>query len=73
MAINVTIGESKPQEKPFPKLMLKKGSGGIVYLFHSKFECTIIANGSIGKTYKENYDLTIYCEDYNEPITLQNQ
>ncbi len=78
--INVTIGESKTQEKPFPKLMMVKmdlgkhykNKGMIVYFKESK-KGTVITNG-------ENWGDGDYCEcwamesftDYNEPITLQN-
>ena len=74
--INVTIGESKPQEKPFPKLKTLKDKGGI-FLFVSVNECVCLDTGSTNcwlfgdlsrNSNFEHEDFT----DYNEPITIQN-
>ena len=71
--INVTIGESKTQEKElFPKLMIS-GLGRIV-LFTSKRSGIVMYEkeycfgvGHFSECWA-NEDFT----DYNEPITLQN-
>lgn len=79
--INVTIGESKTQEKPFPKLMI--GSSGSIIEVLSKPDIDGFSNVIIRKSdlftngkYKEKFLLNGVLEtfenDYNEPITLQN-
>jgi len=77
MAINVTIGESKTKEKPFPKLMISLLTDNVV-LFSSPKEGMVVL---LGKRNKCCYEIGEYAKDftmdnftdYNEPITLQNQ
>lgn len=75
MAINVKLGEVKPQEKPFPKLM--KGSEGTLVMFFKSGRGTVISIGKpnhllvIGEYYP-GFTMSEFT-DYNEPITLQNQ
>jgi hypothetical protein len=76
MAINVTLGEVKPQEeKPFPKLM--KGSEGTLVMFFKSGQGTVISTNKpnipllTGEYYK-GFTMSEFT-DYNEPITLQNQ
>jgi hypothetical protein len=72
--INVTIGESKPQEKPFPKLMTLKESKAI-FLFLNKTTCVCLGKGSVLNwevgEYYDNANIDIYT-DYNEAVTIQN-
>ncbi len=76
--INVTLGEAKPQEKPFPKLMIitsnEGGDEGSVILFQSPGVGTTVFTNN--KRYPIGYHCcTWFMErftDYNEPITLQN-
>jgi hypothetical protein len=81
--IKVTIGESKPQEKPFPKLMIGKLNHGIVLALgpsdngEGRYRVIYIdgyLESLIGKT---NEDFLLLSDpnpftDYNEPITIQN-
>jgi hypothetical protein len=77
--VNVTLGEVKPQEKPFPKLMISD-LGQIFYMLGinpDKKECLIGF-----QIHSNGYPVTVdgYSRfmvrakftDYNEPITLQN-
>ena len=71
--INVTLGEAKTQEKPFPKLMIN--AKGCIRLVYPNGDSTIMvsANGRDVFSYQAKYewfagDFT----DYNAPITLQN-
>lgn len=76
--ITVTLGEVKPQEKPFPKLMISteksKVTGRIVF-FKTIGRGTVISVGSVDTVvigeYRINFDMD-YFTDYNEPITIQN-
>ncbi len=80
MAITATIGESKTQEKPFPKLMvLKQGlsddykNKGMVVLFTKNNTGTVIANPenyNIGE-WQQCWSIELFT-DYNEQVTLQN-
>jgi hypothetical protein len=84
MAIKVTIGESKTQEKkPFPKFMQDK-HGHIVFAIEENCEESNhykviyikgFALSDIGHFYDEFYLFSPENPyfDYNEPITLQNQ
>lgn len=83
MSVKVTIGESKTQsEKPFPKLVTLKLSGG-VFLAKSETEIICIDKGDSiwdvfqtrkGEfTFNQSYYYDNYFTDFNEPITLQNQ
>jgi hypothetical protein len=68
--INVTIGKSKTQEKPFPKLM-KQLDTGWVMLFLDEKTCIHIEGIYKGELV-ENYSIDGQTVDFNEPITLQN-
>jgi hypothetical protein len=78
MSVNVTIGESKPQEeKPFPKLMIhkdgtitrfRKSSMG-VHVWAAK---RIIDRGCIMWSELSDINMSEYT-DFNEPLTLQNK
>lgn len=71
--INVTIGESKPQEKPFPKLMIWKDQNLIVYFIKSKTGVVINKGNSPYELFdKQEYFGMDFFTDFNEPITLQN-
>ena len=75
--INVTIGESKPQEKPFPKLMISNDGKSIVFFFNPNFGFPIKDGDNLfaNATYEYNaaglWNLHLFT-DYNEPITIQN-
>lgn len=77
MAINVTLGEVKPQNnKPFPKLMKwNKPNRELIILFQSLKSGTVLFSTSnhwrMGDT-SDDFDMSQFT-DYNEPITLQNQ
>lgn len=80
MAIKVTVGEQKTQEKPFPKFVaLGLGVGGLFLAISEKQILCIDKGGSVWEDgqYCEGHmeyrfdDDNFY--DYNEPITLQNQ
>jgi len=74
--IKVTIGESKPQGNPFPKIKTLKEKGGI-FLFIDRRKCICLDTGSTN-----SWTLGGLCDnsdsehedfaDYNEPITIQN-
>ncbi len=74
--INVTLGEAKPQEKPFPKLMISCDGREPEWIIevHKKDEKVIaihragLYKGDIATEFELNNEFT----DYNEPITLQN-
>jgi hypothetical protein len=72
--IKVTIGESKPQEKPCPKLMTLKESKSI-FLFLNERTCVCLGKGSVLNwevgEYYDGTNISLF-EDYNEPITIQN-
>ncbi len=77
--INVTLGEAKPQEKPFPKLMKSNANQyTLIALFTSKNEGTVLFDDN--KIEEDRYEIGHYSigwsmnkfTDYNEPITLQN-
>lgn len=72
--IEVTIGESKPQEvKPFPKLMIHRD--GTITRFESRGVGVHIYSGLMGCDLWEKYsgiEMSLYY-DYNEPITIQNK
>lgn len=81
MAIKVSVGEPKTQnENSFPKLMMANSNGnndeGIIVLFVSLGEGFVIK--TVPKSYKKigyystNFIMTCF-DDYNEPITLQNE
>jgi hypothetical protein len=75
MAVNVTIGESKPQEeKPFPKLMKSNISSSIVFFIRARHGVMLYSNDKLEKI--GDYDETYYMDkftDFNEPLTLQNK
>ena len=74
--ITVTLGEAKPQEKPFPKLMISALSPNTkddLVLFLSE-KCGVKLSGSGGTIigeYSKDWWME-YFTDYNEPITIQN-
>jgi len=74
--IKVTIGESKPQEKPFPKLMIgecktivlalsKNENSDKTYTVLRVGDCKLLCNFSL-------FNSVNPFADYNEPITIQN-
>jgi hypothetical protein len=73
--INVTIGKSKPQEKPFPKLMTAF-DGNLIAIFYRPKIGTILYVEHETDFYKVGVFLNDWemhgFTDYNEPITLQN-
>jgi hypothetical protein len=72
--ITVTLGEAKPQEKPFPKLMISD-SGDVFYMVREKYGLPLTGSGW-GFHQKEFADFSTYhltFTDYNEPVTIQNQ
>jgi len=73
MAINVTIGESKTQEKPFPKLMINQK--GCIRLFFKDLSSLILVSKTGQFLLLNDRDEVVLSDftDYNEPITLQNQ
>lgn len=75
MAINVTLGEAKTQEKPFPKLMVTTDDERIVFFISPQkgicLKVGSVDNSFVGEYYhKWNMDKFT---DYNEPITIQNK
>jgi hypothetical protein len=70
--IKVTIGESKPQEKPFPKLMKNKyGCIRLVFEDLSSLILVSVEGDDFYYNHKNDYDLSDFT-DYNEPVTIQN-
>ena len=72
--INVTVGEQKPQENEYPKIM--KGDLGSVVLFIAPKKGTLIVKGSNNSSinfgeYYEGWVMDAF-KDFNEKITLQN-
>lgn len=74
--IKVTLGEVKPQEKPFPKLVTLSICGG-VFLAISKTQIVCIKTGQSGWRNGQyevgdfNFSKDFFT-DYNDPITIQN-
>ena len=81
MAVNVTIGESTPQNsKPFPKLMEATSKAnkdhGIIVLFETKGKGVVVM--TVESSEKEvGYWSDAFIEscfiDFNEPLTIQNK
>ena len=75
MAVNVTIGESKPQNsKPYPKLMRSYINGLIVFFIDKG--CGFVLNSPDNSREVGYYSETYFMEnftDFNEPLTIQNQ
>jgi hypothetical protein len=81
MAVNVKIGESKPQNsKPYPKLMEATSKAnkdqGIIVLFETKGNGVVVM--TVESSAKEvGYWSNAFIEscftDFNEPLTLQNK
>jgi hypothetical protein len=72
--ITVTVGEQKPQEKPFPKLMISSDFKEIVFFIESEYGVMITYSGDGPDRRKQchaGYNMEFFT-DYNEPITLQN-
>ena len=73
--IKVTVDESAKESKPFPKLMKDKASMMIVlFVRENKGFVVRKAEGEsfdIGHV-SGDWDMS-YFEDYNEPVTLQNE
>jgi hypothetical protein len=70
--LKVTVGEHKPQEKPFPKLM--KSSYGDLFIFYCS-KVGIPITGEHGHDHLKGWAESWVMEeftDYNEPITIQN-
>lgn len=78
MAINVTLGEAKPQEeKPFPKLMRQNTDKyNLVVLFTAAGCGTVILDTDKEDPYAVGHHSLDWAEkhfiDYNEPVTIQN-
>jgi hypothetical protein len=75
MAIKVTLGEVKTQEKKqFPKLM-KPQTSDVIWLMLSPTKGICILgdeNNPLFQTGNVHEGMGRYMIDYNEPITLQN-
>jgi len=77
--IKVTLGEVKTQEeKPFPKLMISKNTGRLVF-FLSKYDglqMNTVTHPDTSEEYRSPHYSSSWVSseftDYNEPITLQN-
>lgn len=71
MAIKVSVGEPKTQEKPFPKLMINK-NGAIALMFSPNKGVQLVSKaGNIIHLY-DNYMDNTYT-DYEGEITLKNE
>jgi hypothetical protein len=72
--INVTLGEVKPQGKPFPKLM-KHPDGTIMLFWEPSRGICLVGGGSTNNGYvsliSEGMSMGLFT-DYNDPITIQN-
>lgn len=68
--------ETKPCEKPFPKLMIHM-NGSTIALVGKDFRATILVKGGsagVGEKLAGSLDVILrYWKDYNEPLTLQNE
>jgi hypothetical protein len=72
MAVNVKIGESKPQNiKPYPKLMESIG-GRLVFMINDKIGFQINTAFDDGPHYFTDWHMDDFT-DFNEPLTLQNK
>ena len=71
MAIKVSVGEPKTQEKPFPKLMINK-NGAIALMFSPNKGVQLISKAGSPIDFYENYMDTTYI-DYEGEITLKNE
>jgi hypothetical protein len=69
--INVTLGEVKPQEKPFPKLMIATEGFWKDRICLFKSDCKGLLLGPKEFGYAANFYMEDFT-DYNGPITLQN-
>jgi hypothetical protein len=76
--LKVTIGESKPQEKPFPKLMKEKGTENIFFFYRSCIGLPLnqsdryeTDDNNVFGTWASGWYMDRF-EDFNEPITIQN-
>jgi hypothetical protein len=72
--IKVTIGESKPQEKSFPKLMITTDNTRIVFFVSNRRGVQINGEKAFFDKfvhYSDNWAMELFT-DYNEPITIQN-
>jgi len=77
MAIKVTLGatEKTQQEKPFPKLMVAKNTGRVVFFLEPNNGVqlnTIFEHDDKEPHYDDSWIMSDFT-DYNEPITIQNQ
>lgn len=68
--------ETKPCEKPFPKLMRNRDTGGIA-IFRRESVATMLcpgktSNRGVGEPLTGIIIIPHDWEDYNEPLTLQN-
>jgi hypothetical protein len=68
--INVTLGEVKPQENPFPRVM-KNNTNGCLVLFYAEKEGIWITGGHLIGYHATQLDISCFT-DYNDPITIQN-
>jgi len=68
--INVTIGEYKPEVRPFPKLMRNSPVDGWIGYFPD-YGVVFWLTGPYKGKYSEKVNME-GVTDYNEPITIQN-
>lgn len=74
--IKATVGEQKTQKvKDFPKLMKLSSTKKVIFLFETSSNCTCLysehPDWGVGE-HCADLNIDIF-EDFNEPITLQNQ
>jgi hypothetical protein len=69
--INVTIGEIKPQEKPFPKLMQNGTWVTLIFFVNNGKGVGYHLSGTYAFEFVNDIFMVGY-SDYNEPITIQN-
>jgi hypothetical protein len=75
MAIKTTIGESKAQEKEFPKLMKNIRDTSIVLMTSNLGVGTLVRTGHFSPPmgdFRINWNMNEFT-DFNEPLTLQNK
>jgi len=72
MAVNVTIGESQPQNsKPYPKLMKSIG-GRLVFMIEDMIGFQLNTEFDESPNYRRDWYMPDFT-DFNEPLTLQNK
>ncbi len=71
--IKVTVGEQKPQETKFPRLMTRKIKGDLIILFTSPSVGVVVSEGidrNIGE-FRTDWIMDNF-EDFNGEVKLQN-